>query len=74
MKCDIFLMILNSKKNTKGKSRKWNLPFSFKSLFFYKTQKLKELKELSLPSVAEELRQQSFGVVFFSSKTYVLTP
>ena len=35
MKCDIFLMILNSKKNTKGKSRKWNLPFSFKSLFFY---------------------------------------
>ena len=32
MKCDIFLMILNS-KNTKGKSRKWNLPFSFKSLF-----------------------------------------
>ena len=35
MKCDIFLMILNSKKNTKGKSRKWNLPSSFKSLFFY---------------------------------------
>ena len=28
-------MILNSKKNTKGKSRKWNLPFSFKSLFIY---------------------------------------
>ena len=34
MKCDIFLMILNV-KNTKGKSRKWNLPFSFKSLFIY---------------------------------------
>ena len=57
----------------KDRFRKWNLPFSFKSLFFYKTQKLKELKELSLPSVAEELRQQSFGVVL-SSKTYVLTP
>ena len=37
-------------------------------------QKLKELKELSLPTVAEELRQQSFWHSFLSSKTYVLTP
>ena len=37
-------------------------------------QKLKELKELSLPTVAEELRQQSFWRSFLSSKTYVLTP
>ena len=37
-------------------------------------QKLKELKELSLPTVAEELRQQSFWRIFLSSKTYVLTP
>ena len=59
MKRDIFLMILNSKKH-EGQIPKWNLPFSFKSLFFYKAQKLKELKELSLPTVAEELRQQSF--------------
>ena len=36
--------------------------------------KLKELKELSLPTVAEELRQQSFWRSFLSSKTYVLTP
>ena len=34
MKCDIFLMILNSKKH-EDRFRKWNLPFSFKSLFFY---------------------------------------
>ena len=34
MKCDIFLMILNSKKH-EGQIPKWNLPFSFKSLFFY---------------------------------------
>lgn len=57
MKCDIFLMILNS-KNTKGKSRKWNLPFSFKSLFIYKAQKLKELKKLSLPTVVREVKRQ----------------
>lgn len=50
-------MILNS-KNTKGKSRKWNLPFSFKSLFFYKAQKLKELKKLSLPTVVREVKRQ----------------
>ena len=37
-------------------------------------QKLKELKKLSLPTVAEELRQQSFWRIFLSSKTYVLTP
>ena len=37
-------------------------------------QKLKELRELSLPTVAEELRQQSFWRIFLSSKTYVLTP
>ena len=37
-------------------------------------QKLKELKELSLPTVAEELRQQSFWHSFLSCKTYVLTP
>ncbi|EFB36860.1 hypothetical protein PREVCOP_03657 [Segatella copri DSM 18205] len=37
-------------------------------------QKLKELKELSLPTVAEELRQQSFWRSFLSCKTYVLTP
>ena len=37
-------------------------------------QKLKELKELSLPTVAEEFRQQSFWRSFLSSKTYVLTP
>ena len=37
-------------------------------------QELKELKELSLPTVAEELRQQSFWRSFLSSKTYVLTP
>ena len=37
-------------------------------------RKLKELKELSLPTVAEELRQQSFWRSFLSSKTYVLTP
>ena len=49
--------------------------------FFYilliqvsQAQKLKELKELSLPTVAEELRQQSFWRIFLSSKTYVLTP
>ena len=57
MKYDIFLMILNS-KNTKGKSRKWNLPFSFKSLFIYKAQKLKELKKLSLPTVVREVKRQ----------------
>ena len=57
MKCDIFLMILIS-KNTKGKSRKWNLPFSFKSLFIYKAQKLKELKKLSLPTVVREVKRQ----------------
>ena len=34
MKCDIFLMILNSKKH-EGQIPKWNLPFSFKSLFIY---------------------------------------
>ena len=33
-----------------------------------------KLKELSLPTVAEELRQQSFWRSFLSSKTYVLTP
>ena len=33
-----------------------------------------ELKELSLPTVAEELRQQFFWCSFLSSKTYVLTP
>lgn len=37
-------------------------------------QKLMKLKELSLPTVAEELRQQSFWRSFLSSKTYVLTP
>ena len=37
-------------------------------------QKLKELKELSLPTVAGELRQQSFWRIFLSSKTYALTP
>ena len=37
-------------------------------------QELKELKELSLPTVAEELRQQSFWRSLLSSKTYVLTP
>ena len=49
--------------------------------FFYilliqvsQAQKLKELKELSLPTVAEELRQQSFWRSFLSSKTYFLTP
>ena len=57
MKCDIFLMILNSKKH-EGQIPKWNLPFSFKSLFIYKAQKLKELKKLSLPTVVREVKRQ----------------
>ena len=45
-------------------------------MFFciYKISYQMELKELSLPTVAEELRQQSFWRIFLSSKTYVLTP
>ena len=35
---------------------------------------VQKLKELSLPTVAEKLRQQSFWRSFLSSKTYVLTP
>ena len=79
MKRDIFLMILNSKKH-EGQVPKMELALLFQiSLLLYlvfkvsHAQKLKELKELSLPTVAEELRQQSLGV-FLSSKTYVLTP
>ena len=50
-----------------------------RGLYFFliqvsQVQELKELKKLSLPTVAEELRQQSFWRSFFSSKTYVLTP
>ena len=65
MKCDIFLMILNSKKH-EGQIPKMELALLFQiSLHLYtiqvsQAQKLKELKELSLPTVAEELRQQSF--------------
>ena len=65
MKCDIFLMILNSKKH-EGQIPKMELALLFQiSLLLYtiqvsQAQKLKELKELSLPTVAEELRQQSF--------------
>ena len=48
--------------------------FFLNSILVSQVQKLKELKELSLPTVAEELRQQSFWRSFLSSKTYVLTP
>ena len=37
-------------------------------------KELNEFKELSLPTFAEELRQQSFWHSFLSCKTYVLTP
>ena len=44
------------------------------TLLYIYSSKVKELKELSLPMVAEELRQQSFWRSFISSKAYVLTP
>ena len=40
----------------------------------FASSEIKGVKELSLPTVAEELRQQSFWRIFLSSKTYVLTP
>ena len=40
----------------------------------FASSEVKGVKELSLPTVAEELRQQSFWRIFLSSKTYVLTP
>ena len=40
----------------------------------FASSEVKGVKELSLPTVAEELRQQSFWRSFLSSKTYVLTP
>ena len=38
----------------------------------FASSEIKGVKELSLPTVAEELRQQSFWRIFLSSKTYVL--
>ena len=43
-------------------------------LYLIQVSQVQKLKELSLPTVAEELRQQSFWRSFLSSKTYVLTP
>ena len=40
----------------------------------FASSEVKGVKELSLPTVAEELRQQSFWRIFLGSKTYVLTP
>ena len=40
----------------------------------FTSSEVKGVKKLSLPTVAEELRQQSFWRIFLSSKTYVLTP
>ena len=40
----------------------------------FASSEIKGVKELSLPTVAEKLRQQSFWRIFLSSKTYVLTP
>ena len=47
-----------------------------RGLYFFLIQvsQVQKLKELSLPTVAEELRQQSFWRSFLGSKTYVLTP
>ena len=40
----------------------------------FTSSEVKGVKELSLPTVAEELRQQSFWRIFLSSKTYGRIP